>query len=178
MEGLAFRVQLPCSTTASKVVSLAAASSPYLSATVRPLKTGVLPASTFGGLRSNVRQRNSPVSKVHASKKTFKSFDDMISNSDLPVLVDFYATWCGPCQLMAPILNEVGAALKDQILVVKVDTEKYPQVASRYGIQALPTFVLFRNGKPIDYLEGAQQRDQLIAHITQTLKNQKANIRT
>lgn len=57
---------------------------------------------------------------------------------------------CGPCQYMAPILNEVGAALKDKIQVVKIDTEKYPQIADTYRIEALPTFILFKDGKPSD----------------------------
>lgn len=57
---------------------------------------------------------------------------------------------CGPCQFMAPILGEVGAALKDKIRVVKIDTEKYPKIADTYRIEALPTFILFKNGKPHD----------------------------
>ncbi|KAL3688017.1 hypothetical protein R1sor_014326 [Riccia sorocarpa] len=113
--------------------------------------------------------RRSSKLKVHAKKQTFTSFDDMIANSDLPVLVDFYATWCGPCQFMAPILSDVGKTMSDKIRVVKVDTEKYPAVASRYGISALPTFVLFVDGKPIDWLEGAKQRQELIEHIEKVL---------
>lgn len=57
---------------------------------------------------------------------------------------------CGPCQFMGPILNEVGAALKDTIQVVKIDTEKYPSIANQFNIEALPTFIIFRNGKPCD----------------------------
>ncbi len=71
----------------------------------------------------------------------------MLSDSDKPVLVDFYATWCGPCQFMVPILNEVSATLKGQIQVVKIDTEIYPCIANKYRIEALPTFILFKDGK-------------------------------
>ncbi|KAJ0087172.1 hypothetical protein Patl1_08041 [Pistacia atlantica] len=106
---------------------------------------------------------------VEAKKQTFSSLDDLLENSDNPVLVDFYATWCGPCQFMAPILNEVGAALKDRIKVVKVDTEKYPKIADKYRIEALPTFILFKDGKPFDRFEGALTKDQLIERIENSL---------
>ncbi|PON96295.1 Thioredoxin [Trema orientale] len=87
---------------------------------------------------------------VRAKKQTFSSFDDLLTNSDKPVLVDFYATWCGPCQFMVPILNEVSASLKDKVQVVKIDTEKYPSIADKYKIEALPTFIIFKDGKPFD----------------------------
>ncbi|KAH9325965.1 hypothetical protein KI387_006143, partial [Taxus chinensis] len=93
-----------------------------------------------------------PNIRVQAAKVTFSSFDDMLEKSEQPVLVDFYATWCGPCQYMVPILEDVSRRMKDKIHVVKIDTEKYPSIASRYGVQALPTFILFKNGQPFDRL--------------------------
>nr|GMD52273.1 thioredoxin Y1, chloroplastic [Ipomoea batatas]GMD55939.1 thioredoxin Y1, chloroplastic [Ipomoea batatas] len=93
-----------------------------------------------------------------------------MENSDKPVLVDFYATWCGPCQFMVPILNDVGNAMKDKIQVVKIDTEKYPSIADRYKIQALPTFILFKDGEPCDRFEGALSADNLIKRIEDALK--------
>ncbi|KAL3504496.1 hypothetical protein ACH5RR_034337 [Cinchona calisaya] len=107
---------------------------------------------------------------MEAKKQTFSSFDDLLKNSDKPVLVDFYATWCGPCQFMVPILNEVGASLKDKIQVVKIDTEKYPSIADKYRIEALPTFIIFKDGKPHDRFEGALTADQLIQRIEASLK--------
>ncbi|KAF8411619.1 hypothetical protein HHK36_004176 [Tetracentron sinense] len=107
--------------------------------------------------------------KVEAKKQSFSSFDDLLANSDKPVLVDFYATWCGPCQFMAPVLNEVSVSLKDKIQVVKIDTEKYPSIADQYKIEALPTFIIFRDGKPCDRFEGALTADQLIQRIETTL---------
>ncbi|KAE9446085.1 hypothetical protein C3L33_22088, partial [Rhododendron williamsianum] len=89
-------------------------------------------------------------SMVKAKKQTFSSFDELLANSDKPVLVDFYATWCGPCQFMAPVLNEVSAAMIDKIQVVKIDTEKYPSIADKYRIEALPTFIIFKDGEPYD----------------------------
>jgi thioredoxin len=103
-----------------------------------------------------------------AVRKQFTSFQELLSGTELPVLVDFYAPWCGPCQMMGPILQQVGATLKDRLQVVKINTENYPDLASKYHIQALPTLVLFKNGQPIDRIEGAMPADRLIQHL-QTL---------
>jgi thioredoxin len=100
-----------------------------------------------------------------AVKKQFSSFEDLLEGSDVPVLVDFYATWCGPCQMMSPILEQVGASLRDRLQVVKIDTDKYPNLASKYQIEALPTLVLFKNGKPAEKIEGVHQAQQLIQHL-------------
>lgn len=100
-----------------------------------------------------------------AVKKQFSSFDALLSGSDLPVLVDFYATWCGPCQMMAPILEQVGDRLKGRVQIVKIDTDKYPNIASQYQINALPTLVLFKNGQPVERIEGLVQADQLIGRL-------------
>ncbi|KAK7391249.1 hypothetical protein VNO78_19662 [Psophocarpus tetragonolobus] len=102
---------------------------------------------------------------VQAKKQTYNSFDDLLANSEKPVLVDFYATWCGPCQFMVPILNEVSTRLRDKIQVVKIDTEKYPSIADKYRIEALPTFIMFKDGEPYDRFEGALTADQLIERI-------------
>ncbi len=97
-----------------------------------------------------------------AVKKQFSSFADLINSAELPVLVDFYAPWCGPCQLMAPILEQVAAQVRDKVQIVKINTDQYPQVASQYQVRALPTFILFRHGQPIDRFEGAIPADQLL----------------
>lgn len=102
------------------------------------------------------------------TKKEFNSFEEMLSGSNVPVLVDFYADWCGPCQMMVPILEQVNLQLRDRLRIVKIDTEKYTQLASQYGIAALPTLVLFKNGQPVDRIEGVVQAPQLVQHL-QTL---------
>ena len=86
-------------------------------------------------------------------KKQFDSFQALLSGSDLPVLVDFYATWCGPCQMMAGILEQVNAQMKHQVKVIKIDTDKYPQIATEHQIHALPTLVLFKQGQPVNVLK-------------------------
>lgn len=98
-------------------------------------------------------------------KKQFSSFEDLLSGSDVPVLVDFYATWCGPCQMLAPILDQVNAQLKGRLQVVKIDSDKYPQLASQYQIHALPTLVLFKNGQPVDRIEGVLPAEQILLRL-------------
>jgi thioredoxin len=104
-----------------------------------------------------------------ATKKQFNSFEEMLASSDVPVLVDFYADWCGPCKLMSPILEQVNTQLQGKIRVAKIDTEKYPQLASQYGIEALPTLVLFKQGQPINKIEGVMQAPDLTRHIESLL---------
>jgi thioredoxin len=100
-----------------------------------------------------------------ATKKEFNSFEEMLSGSDVPVLVDFYADWCGPCQMMTPILQQVNLQLKDKLRIVKIDTEKYQNLATQYQIFALPTLVLFKEGKPVDRIEGVMQASDLVQHL-------------
>lgn len=100
------------------------------------------------------------------TKKRFGSFQDMLADSELPVLVDFYAPWCGPCQMMAKILEQVNTQMSKQMRVVKINTDVYPAIATQYGIEALPTLVLFRNGQPVERIEGVVVADQLIQHLS------------
>ena len=105
-----------------------------------------------------------------AIKKKFNNFDELLTASDLPVLVDFYATWCGPCKMMAPILEQVNQQIKGKLRIVKIDTDRYPQLASRYSIEALPTLVLFKNGEPVDKIEGVIQPQQLEERLNSITK--------
>lgn len=111
------------------------------------------------------------VSPLASMKVKFDSFQDMISRQEL-ILVDFYATWCGPCQLMSQTLQRAKAtgAIPKAVAVVKIDTEKYPAMASEYHVQGLPTLILFRRGKPLSRLEGAVGDLELQKWIQSTLR--------
>ena len=100
-----------------------------------------------------------------AVKKQFSSFQELLDSSQLPVLVDFYATWCGPCQIMAGVLDQVNLNMNDRLRIVKIDTDKYPQIASAYQVQALPTLVLFKNGQIIQKIEGVVQAPELLKYL-------------
>lgn len=76
------------------------------------------------------------------------SFNDII-NSDSPVLVDFYADWCGPCKMIAPVLKQLAGEVKESARIIKVDVDKNPQAAVRFGIKGVPTLILFKNGKQV-----------------------------
>jgi thioredoxin len=85
------------------------------------------------------------------------------------VLVSFYATWCGYCKALAPILDQVKAQMGDRIQVVKIDSEKYPQLASQYQVQALPTTLLFVDGELASRIKGVMQAPNLMEHLTKFL---------
>ena len=85
-----------------------------------------------------------------------------IIQSETPVLVDFFATWCGPCRYQAPILEEVSSELGDAARILKVDVDRNPQVAQMYGIRGVPTLIIFRQGKIVWKASGVKQKDELV----------------
>ena len=99
------------------------------------------------------------------------TFNEIIQ-SDKPVLVDFFAEWCGPCKMMAPILKDVKHALGDSATIIKVDVDKNPQAAHEYQVQGVPTLILFRKGKVLWRQSGVVPKNGLIDIIKNfTLKN-------
>ena len=88
------------------------------------------------------------------------SFETVI-NSDTPVLVDFFATWCGPCKLMAPILKEVKDKMGDNVKIIKVDVDKNQQLAAQFNVQGVPTLIVFKNGQARWRQSGVVQARQL-----------------
>ncbi|MBL7558674.1 thioredoxin [Olleya sp. YSTF-M6] len=91
-----------------------------------------------------------------------------IINQDQPVLVDFYAEWCGPCKTMSPILKDVKDNLKDRVSIIKIDVDKNQELASKYQVRGVPTLLLFKKGKQVWRQSGVLQKKQLIDVITAT----------
>ena len=99
---------------------------------------------------------------VHVSDE---NFERVVSGTDVPVIVDFYADWCAPCKIMAPMLDDLARAKSGEILVAKLDTDRSPLTASKFGIRSIPTLVAFSGGKEVAREVGAVPRDQIIALV-------------
>ena len=90
------------------------------------------------------------------------NFDEKVLQSNKPVLVDFFATWCGPCKMMSPVIDELATELAGEVDVYKVDVDESPEVAQRYGVMSIPTLVVFENGQVKDQTMGAQPKTALL----------------
>jgi len=95
-----------------------------------------------------------PLSEPYDVPST-EAFEALIAGSPLPVLVDFWAGWCGPCRAVAPEVSKLAASHRGDVVVAKVDTERLPELAARYNVHGIPSFILFRRGQPEGRLEGA-----------------------
>ena len=86
---------------------------------------------------------------------TEANFEEVVLNSDVPVMVDLWAEWCGPCRLVGPIIDEIGEELAGKVKVVKLDVDSNPNIAVKYGIRNIPTVLFFKNGEVVDKQVGA-----------------------
>ena len=88
-------------------------------------------------------------------------FDTFISQSDKPVLVDFWATWCGPCRMLSPVVEEVSREHENELTVGKVNVDDCPELAQKFGVMSIPTLILFKDGQPVDKRIGYMPKSEL-----------------
>ncbi len=92
---------------------------------------------------------------------TLDDFKEEVENADLPVLVDFWAAWCGPCKQLEPRLEELAEAMEDQVKVVKVNVDENQELAGQFGVRSIPTLMIFEDGEKIDQLVGSVPRERI-----------------
>jgi thioredoxin 1 len=102
----------------------------------------------------------------NAQAVTDQTFETEVLQSSTPVLVDFWAAWCGPCRMIAPTLDQIASEYTGRLKVVKVDVDENAEVPFKYGVQGIPTLLLFKGGEVVEKLVGAYPKSQLLSKIT------------
>lgn len=98
-----------------------------------------------------------------------RNWNDIVLNSDSPVLVDFWAEWCGPCRMVSPIVEQLANSLEGKVKVSKINVDQNPEIAAEYNIQSIPSLVLFKNGKEINRIVGLSPREKYEKFVYNTL---------
>lgn len=93
------------------------------------------------------------------------SFESEVTNAQGPVLVDFWAEWCGPCRMIAPVLEKIADEYADSLKIAKLDVDHNPQTMTKFGVQSIPTLILFKDGQPVERLVGFMPKERLLSKI-------------
>ncbi len=104
-----------------------------------------------------------------------KNFETEVIQSTLPVLVDFWATWCAPCHVIAPTIEELAAEFDGKVKVGKLDVDAYEGVGTRYGVRGIPTLIFFKDGKAVDRLTGVAPKNEIVARLDALLEKAGSN---
>tara|TARA_Y100001958_G_C20846494_1_gene290841 strand:- start:19 stop:351 length:333 start_codon:yes stop_codon:yes gene_type:complete len=99
-----------------------------------------------------------------------ENFDSVVMNSDKPVLVDFWAEWCGPCKMLTPTIDALAEEYKDTSSIVKINVDDSPAIATKYGIRSIPSILLFNNGDVVEQRVGAVSKDELASMLDKIIK--------
>ncbi len=99
---------------------------------------------------------------IHVTDSTF---DAEVLKSEIPVLADFWAEWCGPCRMVAPVLEDIAEEYDGELKIAKLDVDENGETAKRYGVKSIPTLILFTNGQSVERLVGAMPKEQLLSRI-------------
>ena len=102
-------------------------------------------------------------------KITSENFENEINNSNIPVLIDFYANWCGPCKMLSPLISEIASEYAGRLKVGKVNVDEEPELSARFEVFSIPTLIIFTNGKATFKSVGAMPKDELVKFISQAL---------
>jgi thioredoxin 1 len=96
---------------------------------------------------------------------TDKTFDRVVLEANLPTVVDFWAVWCGPCKMIAPVLEEIAREYEGQLQVTKLDVDHNNATAMKYGVMSIPTLILFNNGQPVERIVGFMPKEKLLSKL-------------
>ncbi len=99
------------------------------------------------------------------SQITDGNFEEEVLKNDVPVLADFWAEWCGPCRTIAPVLEEIAQEFDGRLKIAKINVDENPDAPARFGIQGIPTLILFKDGEPVERLVAAMPKDRLLSHL-------------
>jgi thioredoxin 1 len=96
---------------------------------------------------------------------TDATFDQVVLKSDKPVIVDFWAEWCGPCRMVGPIVKDIGTEFEGRVVVTKIDVDNNPEVSAKFGIRNIPTILFFKNGEIVDKQVGAVPKNVIVSKL-------------
>jgi len=106
---------------------------------------------------------------MHPLEITDANFADEVEKSDLPVLIDFWAVWCGPCRMIAPIVEELAGEFEGKAKIGKVDVDNNPMIAGKFGIRSIPTLLIFKGGQVVDQIVGAVPKGSIVDKLNSHL---------